>query len=97
MRGLTVAMPAVQVRMQAEGKLPEGTLPCSDMTTFKPVCSGGRQEGVAGLWKGVGPNIARNAIINAGVCLHLATAARALHAVSSWARIAAGMSSARCR
>ena len=24
-----------------------------------------RQEGLAGLWKGVGPNIARNAIINA--------------------------------
>ena len=24
-----------------------------------------RQEGIAGLWKGLGPNIARNALINA--------------------------------
>ncbi len=24
-----------------------------------------REEGMAGLWKGVGPNVARNAIINA--------------------------------
>ena len=37
-----------------------------------------RQEGVAGLWKGIGPNVARNAIVNAAelasfdqVCLSL--------------------------
>ncbi len=28
-------------------------------------CPSPRQEGIAGLWKGLGPNVARNAIINA--------------------------------
>lgn len=40
--------------------LPPGTLPPP-----LPPAALCREEGVAGLWKGLGPNIARNAIINA--------------------------------
>lgn len=63
---IAVASPTdlVKVRMQAEGKLPEGT-PKRYPSAVKAYGIIVRQEGVAGLWKGVGPNIARNAIINA--------------------------------
>ena len=37
----------------------------SQTDSLTQCCVGHREEGVAGLWKGVGPNIARNAIINA--------------------------------
>lgn len=54
----------VKVRMQSEGKLPPGTpkkYPTA-LSAYRTIVS---QEGLAGLWKGVGPNVARNAIINA--------------------------------
>lgn len=63
---ITIASPTdlVKVRMQAEGRLPEGTpkkYP-SALSAYRIIA---RDEGVSGLWKGLGPNIARNAIINA--------------------------------
>jgi solute carrier family 25 (mitochondrial uncoupling protein), member 8/9 len=50
--------------MQAEGKLPVGT-PKKYPSAFAAYGIIARQEGVAGLWTGVGPNIGRNALINA--------------------------------
>ncbi len=38
---------------------------CSWPCIAPDACTRRREEGVAGLWTGVGPNIARNAIINA--------------------------------
>lgn len=63
---IMVASPTdlVKVRMQSEGKLPAGT-PKRYPSAAKAYGIIIRQEGLAGLWKGVGPNIARNAIINA--------------------------------
>ncbi|GLI61595.1 hypothetical protein VaNZ11_004013 [Volvox africanus] len=64
--GISVASPTdlVKVRMQAEGKLPAGT-PKKYSSAFAAYGIIAREEGVLGLWKGLGPNIARNAIINA--------------------------------
>lgn len=56
--------PHPQVRMQAEGKLPAGT-PRQYPSAFKAYSIIARKEGVMGLWTGLGPNVARNAIINA--------------------------------
>jgi solute carrier family 25 uncoupling protein 8/9 len=63
---IAIASPTdlVKVRMQAEGKLPEGT-PKRYPSAMKAYGIIVREEGLRGLWKGVGPNIARNAIINA--------------------------------
>lgn len=54
----------VKVRMQAEGKLPAGAArryPSAVGAYF----SIARTEGTAALWTGLGPNIGRNAIVNA--------------------------------
>lgn len=63
---ITVASPTdlVKVRMQSEGKLPEG-VPKKYPSAIGAYGIIAREEGVAGLWKGLGPNVARNAIINA--------------------------------
>lgn len=54
----------LQVRMQAAGRLPDGhpRKYTSSITAYRTIIS---TEGVAALWTGLGPNIARNAIINA--------------------------------
>lgn len=64
--GICVASPTdlVKVRMQAEGKLPAGT-PRKYPSAVAAYGIIAREEGLLGLWKGLGPNIARNAIINA--------------------------------
>ncbi|GLC46638.1 Matrilysin [Pleodorina starrii] len=64
--GISVASPTdlVKVRMQAEGKLPAGT-PKKYSSAIAAYGIIAREEGIMGLWKGLGPNIARNAIINA--------------------------------
>eukprot|EP00877_Chromochloris_zofingiensis_P009679 jgi/Chrzof1/4965/Cz15g06170.t1 len=63
---ITIASPTdlVKVRMQSEGKLPPGVpkkYP-SALAAYRIIV---REEGLLGLWKGLGPNVARNAIINA--------------------------------
>ena len=63
--GISVANPTdvVKVRMQAQGQLPpeqrpySGSIDCYSQTI--------RKNGIKGLWVGVGPNMMRNAIINA--------------------------------
>eukprot|EP00887_Chlorella_sp_A99_P003286 scaffold9.g3286.t1 len=64
--GITVASPTdlVKVRMQAAGRLPDGH-PRKYPSAFSAYATIARTEGVAALWTGLGPNIARNAIINA--------------------------------
>eukprot|EP00963_Diacronema_lutheri_P008415 scaffold752_cov322-Pavlova_lutheri.AAC.12 len=64
--GIAIASPTdlVKVRMQAEGKLPEGT-PKRYPTTLGAYRTIAKEEGVASLWRGVGPNMTRNAVINA--------------------------------
>lgn len=54
----------VKVRMQAEGRLAEG-VPKKYPSAFGAYKIIVRQEGVRALWTGLGPNMARNAIINA--------------------------------
>ncbi|GAV65495.1 Mito_carr domain-containing protein, partial [Cephalotus follicularis] len=54
----------VKVRLQAEGKLPAG-VPKRYFGALNAYSTIVRQEGVGALWTGLGPNIARNAIINA--------------------------------
>ncbi|XP_021891753.1 mitochondrial uncoupling protein 2 [Carica papaya] len=63
---IAVANPTdlVKVRLQAEGKLPAG-LPRRYAGALDAYLTIVRQEGLAALWTGLGPNIARNAIINA--------------------------------
>ena len=63
---ICVASPTdlVKVRMQAEGKLPPGT-PRRYPSALGAYSAIVRTEGVAALWTGLGPNVARNAIINA--------------------------------
>lgn len=63
---ITVASPTdlVKVRMQGEGKLPPG-VPKRYSSALAAYGIIAREEGIAGLWKGLGPNVARNAIINA--------------------------------
>ncbi|KAL4436080.1 hypothetical protein ABPG77_005528 [Micractinium sp. CCAP 211/92] len=64
--GIAVASPTdlVKVRMQAAGRLPDGhpRKYASSLAAYRTIVS---SEGVAALWTGLGPNIARNAIINA--------------------------------
>ncbi|KAG6745228.1 hypothetical protein POTOM_051873 [Populus tomentosa] len=64
--GIAVANPTdlVKVRLQAEGKLPAG-VPRRYSGALNAYSTILRQEGVGALWTGIGPNIARNAIINA--------------------------------
>ncbi|XP_073289273.1 mitochondrial uncoupling protein 1-like [Primulina huaijiensis] len=64
--GITIANPTdlVKVRLQAEGKLQPG-VPRRYSGALNAYSTIVRQEGLAALWTGVGPNIARNAIINA--------------------------------
>lgn len=50
--------------MQAEGKLPAG-MPRQYPSAFKAYSIIAKKEGITGLWTGLGPNVARNAIINA--------------------------------
>ncbi|XP_020086922.1 mitochondrial uncoupling protein 2-like isoform X1 [Ananas comosus] len=54
----------VKVRLQAEGKLPPG-VPRRYSGALNAYSTIIRQEGLEALWTGIGPNIARNAIINA--------------------------------
>lgn len=63
---IAIASPTdlVKVRMQSEGKLPEGT-PKKYPNAFKAYGIIAREEGLAGLWRGITPNVARNAIVNA--------------------------------
>lgn len=64
--GITVANPTdlVKVRMQAEGNLPAGVKPrySGVMNAYSTIV---KQEGVRGLWTGLGPAVFRNSIINA--------------------------------
>ncbi|KAM6550744.1 hypothetical protein CsatB_000552 [Cannabis sativa] len=63
---ITVANPTdlVKVRLQSEGKLPPG-VPRRYSGALNAYSTIVRQEGFGALWTGIGPNIARNAIINA--------------------------------
>ncbi|KAK4270443.1 hypothetical protein QN277_023479 [Acacia crassicarpa] len=63
---ITIANPTdlVKVRLQAEGKLPPG-VPKRYSGSLNAYSTIVRQEGVGALWTGLGPNVARNAIINA--------------------------------
>jgi solute carrier family 25 uncoupling protein 8/9 len=54
----------VKVRLQAEGKLPPG-VPRRYSGAMNAYSTIAKQEGVTKLWTGLGPNVARNAIINA--------------------------------
>ncbi|KAM5584768.1 hypothetical protein ABKV19_004230, partial [Rosa sericea] len=54
----------VKVRLQAEGKLPGG-VPRHYSGAKDNYFTIARQEGLGALWTGLGPNVARNAIINA--------------------------------
>lgn len=52
----------VKVKFQAQKRLPGVTLQfTSTPATYRKI---GREEGVRGLWKGVIPNIGRNAVVN---------------------------------
>ena len=64
--GIAVASPTdlVKVRMQAEGKLPAG-VPKKYPSAFAAYGIIAKQEGVAALWTGLTPNVARNSVINA--------------------------------
>ncbi|XP_047329916.1 mitochondrial uncoupling protein 1-like [Impatiens glandulifera] len=63
---ITIANPTdlVKVRLQSEGKLPPG-VPRRYSGALNAYSTIARQEGVKALWTGLGPNVARNAIINA--------------------------------
>lgn len=54
----------VKVRLQAEGKLPPG-VPRRYSGSLDAYMTIIRQDGLWALWTGLGPNIARNAIVNA--------------------------------
>ncbi|KAF4387980.1 hypothetical protein F8388_005597 [Cannabis sativa] len=54
----------VKVRLQAEGKLPPG-VPRRYSGALDAYYTIVRQEGLGALWTGLGPNVARNATINA--------------------------------
>ncbi|KAE8039201.1 hypothetical protein FH972_011631 [Carpinus fangiana] len=54
----------VKVRLQAEGKLPAG-VPRRYAGALDAYFTIVKQEGLGALWTGLGPNVARNAIINA--------------------------------
>jgi len=63
---MCVAQPTdlIKIRLQAQGRLPAGVKPeYSGMADcFKKVVA---KDGVAGLWRGLAPNICRNSVINA--------------------------------
>lgn len=63
---IVVANPTdlVKVRLQVEGKLPAG-VPRRYSGAWDAYLTIVRQEGLRALWTGLGPNIARNAIVNA--------------------------------
>ncbi|GJX87449.1 mitochondrial uncoupling protein 1 [Tanacetum coccineum] len=63
---ISVANPTdlVKVRLQAEGKLAPG-VPRRYFGTLNAYSTIVKQEGVRALWTGLGPNVVRNAIINA--------------------------------
>ncbi|XP_004514487.1 mitochondrial uncoupling protein 1-like [Cicer arietinum] len=63
---IAVANPTdlVKVRLQAEGKLPAG-VPRRYTGSLNAYSTIVKQEGIGALWTGIGPNVARNAIINA--------------------------------
>eukprot|EP00268_Persea_americana_P029970 TRINITY_DN2895_c0_g2_i9.p1 TRINITY_DN2895_c0_g2~~TRINITY_DN2895_c0_g2_i9.p1 ORF type:complete len:297 (+),score=48.68 TRINITY_DN2895_c0_g2_i9:124-891(+) len=63
---IAVANPTdlVKVRLQAEGKLPPG-VPRRYSGSLNAYSTIVKQEGIGALWTGLGPNVARNAIINA--------------------------------
>ncbi|CAG9467633.1 unnamed protein product [Pedinophyceae sp. YPF-701] len=64
--GILIANPTdlVKVRMQAQAKLPEGVAPKypSAVSAYRIIA---QEEGLLGLWRGVGPNVGRNSVINA--------------------------------
>lgn len=62
---ITVANPTdlVKIRLQGEGRLPPGAKR-RYTGTFNAFATIARQEGILGLWKGLGPNIARNSVIS---------------------------------
>jgi len=64
--GISIASPTdlVKIRLQAEGRLPPGVPRRYNGTidAFRKILA---NEGIKGFWKGVGPNIVRNSIINA--------------------------------
>ncbi|XP_042419085.1 mitochondrial uncoupling protein 1-like [Zingiber officinale] len=64
--GITIANPTdlVKVRLQVEGKLPPG-VPRRYLGALDAYVKIIKQEGLGALWTGVGPNIVRNAIVNA--------------------------------
>ncbi|KAM7374150.1 hypothetical protein PAMP_006825 [Pampus punctatissimus] len=58
----------VKVRFQAQARCPgHARRYCSTIEAYKTIA---KEEGIHGLWKGTGPNIARNAIVN---CTELVT------------------------
>ncbi|EPS59739.1 hypothetical protein M569_15066, partial [Genlisea aurea] len=63
---ISIANPTdlVKVRLQAEGKLPPGVARrySGALNAYSTIM---RQEGISALWTGLGPNVGRNAIINA--------------------------------
>eukprot|EP00002_Diphylleia_rotans_P009536 TRINITY_DN1990_c0_g1_i1.p1 TRINITY_DN1990_c0_g1~~TRINITY_DN1990_c0_g1_i1.p1 ORF type:complete len:306 (+),score=58.29 TRINITY_DN1990_c0_g1_i1:50-967(+) len=64
--GIMVASPTdlVKIRLQAEGRLPPGVAR-RYTGTFNAFSTIAKEEGIPGLWRGLGPNVARNAIITA--------------------------------
>ncbi|CAM8898793.1 hypothetical protein QQ045_003543 [Rhodiola kirilowii] len=63
---ITIANPTdlVKVRLQCEGKLPPG-VPKRYYGSMDAYVTIVKQEGLGALWTGLGPNILRNAVINA--------------------------------
>jgi len=72
----------VKVRFQSEGRLAPGQAPrySGVLNAYATIV---RTEGVAGLWTGLGPNIARNSIINASELASYDTAKEALRAAGA--------------
>jgi len=64
--GITIANPTdvVKVRLQAEGRLPPD-VPRKYTSVTDAYSKIIKQEGIAGLWRGWGPNVLRNSVINA--------------------------------
>ena len=62
--GITVASPTdvVKVRLQAEGRLPAGVPRRYNgaLDAYRKIIAA---DGVAGLWTGYGPNLARNCVV----------------------------------
>ena len=79
--GICVGQPAdvIKIRFQAEGRLPPGVEPRYKnlRTAIRTIP---REDGITGLWRGLGPNILRNSVINAA---ELATYDQIKHAILS--------------